>query len=92
MDITVRHDPDQDHFEALSPAGEPVGRVTYRREGDVWDLDGTFVPGEHGGQGIATSLVREVLAEVRAAGGSVRPTCPFIATYLDRHPDEATRV
>lgn len=92
MEISVVHDPDLERFDALSPDGERVGDVTYRRDGDVWDLVGTHVPPELGGRGIATAMLRDVLAQIRAAGGSVRPTCPFVAAYLDRNPDEAVRV
>ena len=92
MEISVVHDPDLERFDALFPDGERVGDVTYRRDGDVWDLDGTHVPPELGGRGIATAMVRDVLAQIRAVGGSVRPTCSFVAAYLDRHPDEAVRV
>ncbi|MGP7959416.1 GNAT family N-acetyltransferase [Sanguibacter sp. A247] len=92
MDLTVVHDPDSELFEARSAEGERVGDVTYRRDGDVWDLVGTHVPPAFGGRGVATAMLRDVLAQIRAVGGSVRPTCPFVATYLDRNPDEATRV
>ncbi|QIK82266.1 GNAT family N-acetyltransferase [Sanguibacter sp. HDW7] len=92
MEITVVHDPDLELFEARSSAGDRVGDVTYRRDGDVWDLVGTHVPPELGGRGIASAMLRDVLAQIRAVDGKVRPTCPFVVAYLDRHPDEATRV
>ena len=39
------------------------------------------------GQGIGSNLVKQVLAYVGEHTLKVVPLCPFVATYLKRHPD-----
>jgi hypothetical protein len=48
----------------------------------------TEVPPAHGGQGIATALVRFALAWARERGLKVLPLCPFVATYIKNHVEE----
>jgi predicted GNAT family acetyltransferase len=36
---------------------------------------------------VGASLVRQVLDEVRARGLTMVPQCPFVASYLRRHPE-----
>lgn len=55
--------------------------------GDVLDLTSTQVPEELRGEGIGSRLVREVLDWARDHGRRVKPTCPFVGAYIDRHPE-----
>lgn len=48
----------------------------------------TEVPPEHGGKGIATTLIRLALEWARERGLKVAPICPFVAAYIKDHPDE----
>ena len=41
------------------------------------------------GQGLGSRLVREQLAELKAKGLTIDARCPFVVSYLRRHPDEA---
>lgn len=47
----------------------------------------TIVPKELGGRGVGTALVRHALDHAAGHGLKVRPDCPFIHTYIDRHPE-----
>ena len=68
---------------------ELVGWVEYGRvEGRIVALH-TEVPPEFGGRGIASALVRRVLADARAAGAKVTPRCPFFQAHFERHPEDA---
>lgn len=40
------------------------------------------------GQGVASTLVRYGLDDVRAQGLAVLPLCPFVKAYIGRHLDE----
>lgn len=40
------------------------------------------------GQGLGSRLVREQLADLKSKGLTIRPVCPFVVSYLRRHPDE----
>jgi uncharacterized protein len=40
------------------------------------------------GQGVASTLVRWALDDVRERGLSVVPVCPFVKAYIGKHEDE----
>ncbi|MDR2974731.1 MAG: N-acetyltransferase [Propionibacteriaceae bacterium] len=77
-------------FEAIED-GRVVGWLIYRDEGDgVLALNHTIVPDS--GHGIGSALVKHVLEEVEARGGSVVPNCPFVRSYIADHPEFADLV
>ena len=41
------------------------------------------------GRGIASAVVRHALDDVRARGLTAVPLCPFVARWLQRHPEYA---
>jgi len=47
------------------------------------------VPPAFEGKGIGGKLARTGLEYAKAKGFSVVPRCPFIATYIERHPEYA---
>lgn len=47
----------------------------------------TEVPGQLEGQGVGTALVEKVLAEVERRQRQLIPLCPFVTSYLKRHPE-----
>jgi hypothetical protein len=47
----------------------------------------TEVPPELEGRGIGSQLARAALDAARAEGLGVVPLCPFIASYIKRHPE-----
>lgn len=48
----------------------------------------TEVLPEFEGQGVGSALARYALDDVRAEGTRrVQPLCPFIKSYIERHPD-----
>jgi hypothetical protein len=51
------------------------------------DYHHTFVPPALRGRGIASQLAEHALRYARDSGLKVRPTCPFVARYLQRHPE-----
>ena len=68
--------------------GELVGHLDYEATGRHRVLTHTVVDPAHGGQGVATTLVREVLADVRARGLTITPECSFVAHRLRVHPED----
>lgn len=48
----------------------------------------TEVPSMLEGRGIAGKLVRCALDDARARGLEVIPDCPYVVSYLKRHPDD----
>ena len=70
--------------------GQTDGReaeLIFVRRGTIWDAVSTFVPPSQRGQGIAAKLVDRLIADARAQGAKVLPTCPYIKVKFDRHKD-----
>lgn len=88
-DVSVTHEPERQRYEAHRE-GELAGVAEYRLEGDLVVFTHTQVEPAHEGQGIGSTLARAALDEVREAGErTVRADCPFIASWIDKHPDYA---
>lgn len=67
--------------------GDEVAFVTYRREGNTIAYIHTEVPEALEGHGIAARLAAHALEYARANGLLVVPLCPYVAAYLERHPE-----
>ena len=62
--------------------------ISYReRKGRVLDFDHTSVPIASRGGGIASQLTAHALRYARDGGYKVVPSCPFVAAYIERHPE-----
>lgn len=47
----------------------------------------TLVPEALSGQGIAGYLVKNILDNAAARNLRVKPTCPYVKSYIDKHPE-----
>lgn len=47
----------------------------------------TEVPPAHEGRGVGTALIKAGLGSARKRGLKVIPTCPFFASYMQRHEE-----
>jgi len=72
--------------------GDLVGLIRYRRYPDRIALVHTEVAPDHEGEGLGSELIAGALADIRARGLRVIPTCPFVAAYVRRHPEVADLV
>ena len=61
--------------------------IDYRLSGQRIILIHTEVPSELQGQGVGSALVRGALDLAAKRGQEVVPLCPFVASYLKRHPE-----
>ncbi len=59
----------------------------YRLEPDAIVLPHTVVPEALGGRGIASALIKAGLGYARDHGLKVKPICPFVAGYIEKHPE-----
>lgn len=85
-DILVADNPAKRRYEALVD-GVVAGYVFYQqREGELV-LIHTEVADEFEGQGVGSRLAAGTLDDIRARGLGITPLCPFIAGYIERHPD-----
>ncbi len=82
----VADDPEQSRYE-IRVGEQLVGIAAYTRTGDRWTFTHTSVDPGEGRSGLGGRLVRAALDDVRASGGTVVPQCPFVAGWIDRHPE-----
>ena len=47
----------------------------------------TIVPPELGGRGVGSALVKYILDYAAQNHLKVRPDCPFVKAYIDKHPE-----
>jgi uncharacterized protein len=80
-----------DHPEAqryeLSAEGERIGFVTYRIAGGVIALLHAEVNPAHEREGWGSRLVAGALDDARGRALKVRPVCPFVVAFIERHPE-----
>jgi uncharacterized protein len=82
----VRNNTEKSRFEIFVD-DRRVGFMTYHVDGDTVVTPHTEVDVEHGGRGHGKELVRGALDSIRADGRFVEPLCPFVRSYIRRHPD-----
>ncbi|GAB3015284.1 N-acetyltransferase [Nocardioides flavus (ex Wang et al. 2016)] len=91
MDTEFIDAPDHHRYE-LRSGDELVGFIDYRLHGELIRLIHTEVPEAFSGQGHASTLARGALDDARARGLSVDPVCPYVAAYVEKHPEYADLV
>jgi predicted GNAT family acetyltransferase len=91
VDIEFVDTPERHRYE-LRSADELIGIVAYHLDGDVITLVHTEVGSAHSGHGYAAILARGALDDARSRGLRVVPSCPYIASYLEKHPEDADLV
>ena len=90
-DISVIDNPRELRYE-LWVGGELAGEIRYRLQPGATVLVHTDVAPRFEGRGLASVLVHDALEDIRASGRRLVPVCPFVASYLRRHPEYADLV
>jgi predicted GNAT family acetyltransferase len=83
---TVRHDAEGSRYELLVD-DRLTGAADYEDTGDVLVFFHGEVDPEHRGQGLGRALVQGALDDVRRSGRTIVPRCPFVAHFIDEHPE-----
>jgi predicted GNAT family acetyltransferase len=89
--IEVADNPEAARFE-VRVDGTLAGFSEYVLKGGTIILSHTEIKPEFEGRGLGSRLARKALDESRDAGLRVIPRCPFIAAYIERHPEYAELV
>ena len=84
--IVVRDDREASRF-VIEVDGQHAGLAAYRLRDDRTVFVHTEISDEYSGQGLGSILAREALDSVRAEGRTIVPLCPFIAGWIERHPE-----
>jgi predicted GNAT family acetyltransferase len=91
LTVHVTDAPEQCRYEARVD-GELVGYTEYRHHDGTTLLALTVVPDELQNQGIGTELAKFAFDAARKAGKRIEPADPFIAGFIERHPEYAEMV
>jgi hypothetical protein len=91
MTVEVSDQPFDGRYEARIDKTY-AGGAWYELNGDVITFTHTEVEPAFEGQGVGGSLARYALDDVRARGLRVIARCPFIRSWIRRHPDYADLV
>jgi len=86
--LVNNNDGDKKRFEM-----EVEGKIAYMEymivRKTVVYLTHTEVPVGLEGKGVGSNIVKKVLAYIRENNYQMAPLCPFLASYLKRHPEDA---
>ena len=84
-EIEIVHDTVSQQFRVGD--GEDAAVLQYRRTGSRITFLHTLVPEARRGQGIAQKLAHAGFEHAKAEGLAVVPICPFVQSYLKKHPE-----
>jgi predicted GNAT family acetyltransferase/glutaredoxin len=84
----VVHNPEKSRYE-LRLGDRLVGVAAYRRRNGRIVFTHTEVDESCSGRGFGSALVKAALDDANQGGLEVRPLCPFVASYIRRHPEYA---
>jgi predicted GNAT family acetyltransferase len=85
-DAEVVDVPEASRYE-LRLGGRLVGLAAYRHRDGRIVFTHTKVDDAYEGHGFGSRLAEAALQDARRQGLEVVPLCPFIASYIDRHPE-----
>ena len=91
MDTEVTDQRGESRFEARIDGGL-AGFATYTREGGVLTIHHTEVDDDYSGMGVGADLAQWALDAARGQNLAVVPECPFVASYIQKHPESADLV
>jgi predicted GNAT family acetyltransferase len=89
---TVQENAHASRYEAVDESGVLAGFVDYVDHRGNRVLVHTEVDDAFEGQGVGSTLARAALDQSLESGLGVVVTCPFIKTWVEKHPEYADRV
>lgn len=85
-DLTVVDVPEESRYE-LRLGEHVLGFSAYRKREDRIAFTHTEVDESRRGRGLGSRLAAAALDDARRQGLDVIPLCPFVAGYINRHPE-----
>jgi uncharacterized protein len=83
----VRDNPAQRRYDVFTDDGKLGGFAQYVKRAGRVIFTHTEIDDAFEGHGLGSTLARDALDDARAHGLRVVPLCPFIAAYIERHPE-----
>jgi predicted GNAT family acetyltransferase len=85
-EISIEHKSDEQRFVVAMEGHE--AELSYEPiDESTLDYTHTYVPNEFRGRGVGARLVKRALDYARENGYKVRPTCPFVTSFVERKPE-----
>ncbi len=84
--MRVQHDTEAQEFSIALPIGKAFLGYTEPDERTL-DLLHTVVPPEEQNQEVGSQLVEHVLGYAREHDKEIIPSCPFVRSWLEAHPE-----
>ncbi len=85
MEIEVKDNPARGRFETTIEG--QTAMIKYKLRPGVITVLHTEVPKELEGRGIAGTMTRFALEQIRERGLQLIPLCPYMRAYLKKHPE-----
>jgi predicted GNAT family acetyltransferase len=85
-DTQVRDNQGLSRYE-ISVGDEVAGFTEYAMHGSQIDLIHTEVEDKFEGHGIGSTLIQELLDDVRRRGLQAMPYCPFVRKFIAKHDE-----
>ncbi len=86
MELSLQHE--NHRIYAVDQDGRVIAEVTFPAvSGTAVDIDHTFVDPSLRGQGVADSLMRAAVADIREKGMKTRTSCPYAANWFFKHEE-----
>lgn len=85
MDIRLHNNVEEKQYETV--VENHLSRVEYILSNGKIYLTHTEVPKELGGKGVGSRLVKGVMQDIEKLKLKLIPLCPFVVSYIDRHPE-----
>lgn len=83
-EVAVSHSTGRDRYQ-ITVDGAKAGFTEYLDRDTQRIFYHTEIDENFGGRGLGSTLIRQALADTRAAGLRIVPVCPFVAKYLKTH-------
>lgn len=87
MSADIRHEPHAQRFVIDADGGTALLQYRELDARGTLDFNHTYTPPALRGSGIASRLAEHALRYAREHGYKVVPSCPFVATFIARHPE-----
>ena len=87
MDITVKHDIDNERF--VADINGDKAYAAYNLQGNIIKLNSTYTPPHLRGQGIAKIIVEAVFKYAGENNLKVQPICSYVKTFISRNREYA---
>lgn len=85
---SFKHNSEEQQYELH--LDDQIAVIEYLEQDGKIDLVHTEVPKELGGRGVGTELVKRTLEALQKNNASIKASCPFVAKYIDQHPEYAS--